>query len=214
MFICLRCSAPSSLAPCSRLCPEPSGPLMAWLVRSSHLQGSSVVAEHALNHPRPTTPRAFGVSSRQRGAVFSAREVAFLRQGVPAFPPRPQSSIDGGWDCPIPAPRETWRRSRGSRLPTAIPSPPRTDARLWDCGSQEECYRGAALGDISARFRFRSLALPPYGELKCHRVKAVLGCLVMARAGVGAARQWACCSLRMAGGTVWWRSSGPMLYQM
>ena len=200
MFICLRCSAPSSLAPCSCLCPELSGPLIAWLVCSSHFQGSSVVAEYALNPP-PTTPRAFGVSSWQRRAVFGAREVAFLRQGVPLFPPRPQSSIDG-WDCPIPAPRETWRHALGSRLPTAITSPLRTGARLWGCGSQEECYREAAVGGISAWFRFWSLVLSLHLELKCHHVEAVLRRLVMDQAGVGVARERACCNCGMADGAL------------
>lgn len=48
MFICSRHSSPSSLAPCSSLCPEPSGHLMAWVVCSPHFQGSSVAVDYAL----------------------------------------------------------------------------------------------------------------------------------------------------------------------
>lgn len=105
MFICSRHSSPSSLAPCSSLCPEPSGHLMAWVVCSPHFQGSSVAVDYALKKKkkRTTTPRVFGVSSWPRVAVFGALEGAFLRQGVPLSPLRPQSSIDG-WGHLIPAP--------------------------------------------------------------------------------------------------------------
>lgn len=103
------------LSPSSRLCPEPSGHLMAWVVCSPHFQGSSVLLDYAIKKKRTTTPRAFGVSSRPRAAVLGALEGAFLRQGVPLSPLRPQSSID--WDHPIPAPRETWRHSWGSCPP-------------------------------------------------------------------------------------------------
>lgn len=60
-------------------------------------------------------------------AFFSTLEGAFLRQGVPLFPPRLQGSIDG-WDCPIPAPRETWHCSWGSYLLKSVTSPSKTDS--------------------------------------------------------------------------------------
>lgn len=173
MFICLRHSAPSSLAPCSCLCPKLSGHFMAWVVRFLHFQGSSVAYEYAEKKKNPSTPRAFGVSSWPTVAVFSALGVAFLRQGVPLFHGGHKAPLTAG-DRPIPAPRETRRHSRGSRLPTAVTSLLTTDACLWDCSSRDECrlYKGTAHGDVSARFRFRTLVSSLYLELKCHHVSS------------------------------------------
>ena len=103
-----------------------------------------------------------------KSGCLQCSEVAFLRQGVPHFPLRPQSSIDG-WDHLIPAPRETWRHSWGSYLST---SPTRTDVPLWNLRSQDEhwLYGEIVLGDISARFRFWRIVLSPYLELKWNHV--------------------------------------------
>lgn len=106
-----------------------------------------------------------------RVALFSPLQGAFLRQGVPLFPPRLQGFIDA-WDCPIPAPRETWHRSWGSHLQPPITPPPKTDSQPWNAGIQDKlcCCWEVTPRDSSGRFRFQRIMLSPYLELKNYHV--------------------------------------------
>lgn len=126
----------------------------------------------------PPHPECLGFHNG-RVALFSTLEGAFLRQGVPLFPPKLQGSIDG-WDCPIHDPRETWQCSgQGgvgwvSRLLKPVTSPSKTDFQLWNAGFQDTfcCSREVMARDISGRFRFQRIMLFPYLEVKPFHVSS------------------------------------------
>jgi hypothetical protein len=95
----------------------------------------------------PPHPECLGFHNG-RVALFSTLEGAFLRQGVPLFPPKLQGSIDG-WDCPIHDSQETWQFSGGWRgVPTSCSLSHHRQKQTYNCGMLDFRITFSALGKL------------------------------------------------------------------
>lgn len=119
MFISLRHSAPSSLAPCSCLCLELSGHLMVWVVHSLHIsKAPSVAVEYAFKNP--PHPERLGFHNGNE-PLSQCSGGCIPETGCFLFPPRPQSPIDG-WS-PHPCSLRDLAPLLGLLPPMAVTSP-------------------------------------------------------------------------------------------
>lgn len=119
----------------------------------------------------PPHPECLGFHNG-RVALFSTLEGAFLRQGVPLFPPKLQGSIDG-WDCPIYDPRETWQFYGGFPPPVACHIT--VKKQTYNCGMLDIRITFSALGKLwpeTSLADSRGSMLSPYLEVKCYHVSS------------------------------------------